>query len=142
MKKLPVEVGLWKFYVDNYPLGIALRRSPQDEGPGVYAKPRVMFRPMQKIDCDRKVTAPNGVNFFRVQATTGWVFDKRIGENGNESLMMLPSTKITKGLFAYEVLGRPKDKSLAVRNRTLVHDECKTSRELMKGEVVVADVIR
>ena len=42
-EKVPLEVGFWSFYVDNYPNNIALRQHPTDN---------------------------NGVNFYCVQAWT------------------------------------------------------------------------
>ena len=76
MKRISVSVGFWSFFVSNEPSGIALRRHPIDridmriEG--------VAYQPMQKIHCDRKVEHPStGINFYRVQGTEGWVFDRR-----------------------------------------------------------------
>jgi hypothetical protein len=136
MKRLAVEEGLWTFYADNYPAGIALRRHPHDDGyddESIKVVPRTSFLPMQKIYCDRKVTHPKtGVDFYRVQGTEGWVFDKR-----GEDFMMLPESKIQTGLFAYRSIG-----PIAVRRKTNVGDKMKTGRVIADDEIVVADLIR
>lgn len=143
MKRMPVEVGLWTFYGDNYPAGIGLRNHPIDQlhngsKAELHLKPRDVILPMQKVYCDRKVTAENGIHFYRVQGVVNaWVFDRRKKDNGTMSTMLLPESKIRIGLFAYRVLQR-----LAVRKHPDVSEEAKSSMSIGPDKIVVADAIR
>jgi len=133
MKSVNIEDGLWTFYADNFPTGIALRSLPNDRMENI-SKPEIMFFPMQKIVCDRKVTHPTtGVNFYRVRGTAnGWVFDKR-GDN----FMMIPESKITEGLFVYKALV-----DVSVRSEPNTSREYSTPLSLNKDELISVNAVR
>ena len=96
-------IGLWCFYIDNDDNGMDLRRHPYDGSPHV--DPKVFYPSMHMVYCDRKVIHPsNGVTSYRVQGTNGWIFDKRLDNEGRFTSMMLPDSFVKTGLFAYEVL--------------------------------------
>jgi hypothetical protein len=103
LERVPVTIGLWCFYIDNDDTEMALRRHPYDGSPRV--DPKVTYQSMQMLYCDRKVIHPsNGVTSYRVQGTNGWIFDKRLDNEGGSTSMMLPDSFVKTGLFAYEVL--------------------------------------
>ena len=131
MKEMLVEKGLWTFVADNYPNGIALRSGPNDHA-DTFVEPAVVYYPMQRIVCDRRIRGPDGADFFRVQGTDGWVFDKR-----GDSFMMIPETSVDKGLFVY----RAKT-ALAIRSDTSIGDSQMTSFSVSQDEMVAVDVIR
>lgn len=77
MEEVPVEPGRWVFRVANAPAGIGLRRHPIDSQE---YRTGVTYKPGTTVVCDRKITSPSRVNFFRVEGTEGWVFDTRDGD--------------------------------------------------------------
>ena len=132
-----VEVGLWTFYADNCPSGIAMRRHPIDcSGDDIKQRvaPQVRFLPMQKLFCDRKVTSDAGVNFYRVQGTDGWVFDKR-----GDRHMLLAERLVRTGLFAYQVVDKG---SVGIRNIPNVGDVHKTKSGVSNGDIVAVNAVR
>jgi hypothetical protein len=141
MRQVPVKIGLWAFFVDNFPVGQHLRRHPTDRRDLLVFeqltdeqnnKP-LTYMPQQKIYCDRKVTHPDTqVNYYRVQGTTGWVFDQR-GEN----IMLIDASRIRTGLFAYRALTE-----IAIRSQTYLGDEYKTKRSVQQHDIVAVDVVR
>ena len=138
MARIPVTVGLWCFVVDNFTAGIALRRHPIDRGDIVVMD--VSYEPMQKIYCDRKVKHPStGVNFYRVQGTEGWVFDRRPSstENGEDVYMLLEENMVETGLFVYECTER-----ISIRSEPYVSDDVRTDLTVAKGDLVSINVIR
>ncbi|KAG7363031.1 hypothetical protein IV203_026391 [Nitzschia inconspicua] len=137
MERVPVERGLFTFYVDNCMTGIALRNHPVDRE-SVKVK-TVSYKPMQKIVCDRIVKHPvTGVNFYRVQGTEGWVFDKRLNKNGDIiHSMLLPEDNVEEGLRVYECLD-----PIAIRSIPDVKDSCKIDRIIEAGELVATNVSR
>jgi hypothetical protein len=74
MKRLECKTGLWSWYVDNYPVGITVRRHPLDSAdllPTERQQHQHLQRlwPFQKIYCDRQVVHPvTGVTFYRLQS--------------------------------------------------------------------------
>jgi len=138
---LDVEVGLWCFYADNYPSGIGLRSHPNDIITDILHYTGYKFLPMQKLYCDRKFRNEEGVNFYRVQGSFGWVFDKRrvIGEGdaSTTTTMLNDETLVKKGLMVYRAL-----QNLAIRNKTNVGDESKTSSFVNEGSLISVDCIR
>lgn len=133
-----VEKGFWCFYIDNFPVGMALRNHPIDRSDYELVKkiPAVCLKPMQKVYCDRRVAAKNGVNFYRVQQepehTPAWVFDRR-----GSTHMMIPESMVEMGLFAYQSLGR-----LGIRSLPQVGKDSKIGRGVESNEYVVCDCIR
>jgi hypothetical protein len=94
LRRLDVERGLWAFYIDNHCTNDA---DTDADGAGVGVGGQLVLRhpvesqdlhmefngqavhllPMQKVYCDARVLHPStGVNFYRIQGTTGWIFDR------------------------------------------------------------------
>ena len=144
MQRLPVISNmLWTMYADNCPGGQPLRRHPVDRD-DLAMKPDVVYRPMRKLYCDKKVLSPDtGVAFYRVQGTNGWVFDKRMKNEGDTAghqqyvSMLLPESHVKLGFFAYRTLGH-----LAARTRTDLNDSSPMTTIFEAGQIVIADVIR
>eukprot|EP00978_Attheya_sp_CCMP212_P007899 scaffold18354_cov48-Attheya_sp.AAC.4 len=136
MERLPVKDGLWAFHVDNYPVGMALRRHPFDNSPHI--EPKMLFESMQLIYCDKQVTAPNGASSYRVQGTDGWVFDQRLREQGSKTITLLPESHVRSGLFAYQVLSN----RIGIRNSPNVDLDKKTERVVEPGDIICCDIIR
>lgn len=139
MKRIPVSSGLWCFFVDNCPVGMALRRHPIDR-----ADMRVKtgtYQPMQKIYCDRKVQHPDtGVNFYRVQGTEGWVFDRRVtGDEGEHRHMLLAENMVSRGLFVYECIDK---NGVCIRDKPDVGTDSRTDLSIKCGELVSVDAVR
>jgi ribosomal protein L44E len=80
LKEILVETGSWTFKILNHPTGLGLRRQPIDRCGKGDMKYETVYDPNTKVKCDRRVAAPTGVNFYRVQGTQGWIFDRRGGE--------------------------------------------------------------
>ena len=92
---------------------------------------------MQKLYCDRRVQR-NGVNYYRVQGTKGWVFDVRPHKDQNKTrFMLLDESMVQKGLLAFRALG-----ALSVRKKPTISDDDRTSRIVQQGDLIVVDVIR
>ena len=135
MVELPVETGLWCFYVDNS-VGLALRSHPIDS-PNNHVE-GVTYEPMQKIYCDRKVVnTGTGVCFYRVQGTEGWIFDRRFNSNNEICHMLLDESMVEKGFFVYQALV-----NIAIRREPDTADNSRTSRAVSKGDLVSTDVVR
>jgi len=138
MRQVPVQSGLFSFYVDNFPAGIHLRRHPTDRADlkscVVTDKPHpVAYLPQQKIYCDRRVTHPDtGIHYYRVQGTTGWVFDRR-----TQAVILLEAAAVKTGLFGYRAL-----KGVSIRSKCQLGDDFKTHRIVQEGELVAVDVVQ
>jgi hypothetical protein len=141
MLQLKVTSGLWAFFVDNFPVGQHLRRHPTDRRDLLVfehlideqSNKPLTYLPQRKIYCDRKVTHPDTqVNYYRVQGTTGWVFDRR-GKN----VMLIDASQVRTGLFAYRAL-----RGISIRATTFLGEEFKTSRSVQKDEIVAVDIVR
>lgn len=137
MKRISVQTGLFTFFVDNVPTGISLRHHPVDR-PNVRVE-HVVYRPMQKIVCDRKVTHPvTGVNYYRVQGTEGWVFDIRPLREGGVHSILLPEELIEEGLQVYECIV-----PVAIRLKPdIIKDSNCVDTAINAGELVAIDVSR
>ena len=78
MKNVPVSSGSWILKILNAPVGVGLRRHPivcQDK---LYP---VVYPTGSMVQCDQKVSAVDGTNFFHVTGTRGWLFDRRGSTN-------------------------------------------------------------
>mmetsp|Transcript_36901 Transcript_36901/g.89613 ORF Transcript_36901/g.89613 Transcript_36901/m.89613 type:complete len:585 (-) Transcript_36901:75-1829(-) len=73
MREIFIETGFWNFKVVSS-AGIQLRKQPIDDFQ--YRFPTV-YSPGEILTCDRQIVGANGVKFYRVKGTPGWVFDKR-----------------------------------------------------------------
>ncbi len=136
MERLTVATGLWVMYADNCNVGIGLHCHPFDNSPQM--DPAVTYLPMQKIYCDRRVVCPtSGVKAYRVQGTEGWVFDKRIRNDGSVDSMLLPESSVKRGLFVYELLV-----PIGIRSEPSTCDESRTQLSIKTNELVACDVIR
>ena len=78
MEEVPVTFGSWRFQVVS-PDGIALRYHPVDNA--MHKIPEKVLGQNEEVACDRMVTSPSGVHFYKVQDSIGWVFDKRDGQD-------------------------------------------------------------
>jgi hypothetical protein len=145
-----VKTGLWVFYVDSYPHGIALRRHPVDRDTvtdvrGVGQQFGVNYHPMQNLYCDRKVMHPSSkVTYYRVQGTTGWVCDRvstfqrhRGGGGGEDELVLLEERKVKNGLFAFAVTT-----TVGIHSQPTTEPNFGTGFNVVGGEIVVANRIR
>jgi hypothetical protein len=135
MRRVHVEKGqLWTFYVGNFPYGLALRRHPIDRQDVVING--ITYRPMQKIVCDRKVRHPDsGINFYRVQGTDGWVFDKRLDEITEYKPMLYQEDMVKEESKVYECLG-----AIAIRVKPTIGDSFRTDLNILSGQLVAIDV--
>lgn len=76
LKQLPVERGLWTWYVDNFPTGVTIRRHPLDSAALLPTEQHQHQQlqhlwPLQKIYCDARVVHPiTGVAFYRLQSSS------------------------------------------------------------------------
>lgn len=134
MRRIPVESGLWCFYVDNTPTGIILRSHPVDRK-DVRVPHIKNYSPMQKIYCDRKVKQSH-VSYYRVQGTEGWVFDKRVSPSINN--ILIPEHLVKTGLFVYENISSI---GIGIRDRITVDLEYTTGMSVAPGELVAADMV-
>ena len=134
MKKLQVQTGLFKFYVDNYPNGTPLRTHPIDR-PETIDDPEIVYLPMQKIFCDRKVISDGKTVWYRVQGTNGWVFDQR----GDDQIMLISEQKVRAGLFAFHLVGKD---AYALRNDATASPEARTKYGYKKGDIIICDFVR
>lgn len=131
-KRLPVEKGLWAFYVDNVPCGTMLRSHPY-----IGSADLTRYRPMQLIYCDRRVVCPTtNIASYRVQGTGGWVAEK--GEDGTP--ILLPEHKVKVGTFAFEVAKGSDDIKLC--KEPSVGESSELPVSFKEGEIVICDVIR
>ena len=137
MKRMHVEQQqIWTFYGDNCPVGVGLRKHPNDH----YATLNETILPMQQVYCDARVVQDDtGVVFYRVQGTKNWIFDRRVDKATKKitDTMLLPPSKVTKGLFAYRSLS-----GIDIRTEPTTNDETRSSCSIKKGELCIADTIR
>ncbi|KAL7456672.1 hypothetical protein ACHAWC_008146 [Mediolabrus comicus] len=130
-KQLPVEKGLWAFYVENR---MTLKANPTGLYDTYYS---TVYEPMQLIYCDRKVISPvTKIASYRVQGTDGWVKEK--GDDGE--LYLRSENDIKTGLFAYEVA--EGSSPISVYSKPYVGDTIRLPVVFNVGEIVTCDVIR
>jgi hypothetical protein len=150
LRPIPVLDGLWTFYVHNPPFGLHLRWHPVDrdefrirfdEDPqlehlaGVADDGFVILLPTQKIYCDKRIIHPiSGVNFYRVQGTRGWVFDRK---PGHKKVFLLDEHVVRKGMFAYQNL---TNTPLEIRAWATIDDDARTGRLVHPTDVVIVDM--
>ena len=95
-KRLPVDKGLWTFYVD---IATNLLAHPHTYIPK-FADSSTTYMPMQLLHFDRRVVSPSTkIASYRVQGTDGWVAERV----DSEKIILVPDHKVKVGLFAYEV---------------------------------------
>jgi hypothetical protein len=150
LRHVPVLDGLWTFYIHNPPYGLHLRWHPvdreefrirRDEEPqlehlaGIDEDGFVVLWPTQKIYCDKRIIHPiSGVNYYRVQGTRGWVFDRK---PGHRRPYLLDEHLVRKGMFAYQNL---TDTPLEVRAWATVDDDARTGRLVHPTDVIIVDI--
>jgi hypothetical protein len=150
LRDVPVLDGLWTFYVHNPPFGLHLRWHPvdrddfrirHDEEPqlknlaGIDEDGFVILWPTQKLYCDKRIIHPiSGVNFYRVQGTRGWVFDRK---PGHRKPYLLEEHVVRKGMFAYQNL---TETPLEVRAWATVDDGARTGRLVHPTDVIIVDM--
>ena len=144
VEQVPVDKGLWSFYVDNEPVGVDVRNHPmdqlQDDASEIVLKQvGRTLPPMERIFCDRRVRGRNGVCFYRLQGSShaSWIFDKRIDENGFVGFMVHPDSLVQTGLFAYRAIA-----NISIREFSNICDDVKTSWCVKSNENVVCDLVR
>jgi hypothetical protein len=76
MEEMPTEKGLWALRVRNDGVGIALREHPADYQHN-RVSPEINYPDGYILFVDLKVKGTDGVVFYRVQGTRGWVFSNR-----------------------------------------------------------------
>lgn len=159
--QIPVESGIYGFYVDNAPNGLKTRYHPVDDSTELLPVEKMesnrllKLEPMIKIYCDCKVTHPvTGVNFYRLQIANSfyfpqWVHDKQCSSEPShqrpEIYKLLPCEKITetsnkRQQFAYQVL-----QGTVVRGRPDCTEEAKLIKlgyVVQKGDLIVGDLLR
>ncbi|KAL3906303.1 MAG: hypothetical protein SGILL_009323, partial [Bacillariaceae sp.] len=97
----------------------------------------IEYKPFQKIVCDRKVTHPvTGVNFYRVQGTEGWVFDKRLNGNAAYEPMLYDEDLVEEGLKVYECLF-----PIAIRLKPTIDEVLRYDEETKAGQLVAIDIV-
>ena len=130
-KQLPVEKGLWAFYVEKR---MTLKANPTGLYGTYYS---TVYEPMQLIYCDRRVISPvTNIASYRVQGTDGWVKEK--GDDGE--LHLRSENDIKTGLFAYEVAeGSPP---ISLYSKPNASDALRLPVVFNVGEIVICDVIR
>jgi hypothetical protein len=141
MRKVDMERGLFETYVDNFPHGQYLRRHPVTSSDLDYEVDgeAVLYQCGTKLFCDAKVVHPsNGIMFYRVQGTSGWVFDQKLGPDGiPERFMLLPSQQVCTGDFCYQVL---KDVKILPRPDSV--EKVRSTETIESGQLVSVDYIR
>lgn len=149
MRQIPVEVGLFSFFVDNVPAGMVVRRHPMDDSSDLLtteAENAFRLEPMQRIYCDAVTEHPvTGVRFYRLQgggknahATPGWVFDRKTAETGDDPIYyLLEANKVKTGLFCYKATS-----GAVVRHRPNCSELTKTDYAVLAHEMVVVDLVR
>lgn len=132
MEKVGVDIGLWKFRVLHY---VALRSHPNDKT-SHFVEPEITYYPMQKVYCDRRVATDNGVYFYRVQNTNGWIFDRR-----GDHFKLIDFDNVRMGLFAFRVLPVDGVSSIAIRTKPSTSEKSKTTWKVKANDVVAVDAI-
>jgi uncharacterized C2H2 Zn-finger protein len=138
MRPIPVQDGLWTFYAFNPGSGIALRWHPVDRQDvkimtnSSTTAESVDYYTTQRIYCDKMVTHPDtGVNYYRVQGTRGWVFDRR-----KRRTMLLGEDQVREGLFAYRCIKR-----IEARAFPSIEDKTRVGWSVKVTDLVVADFV-
>jgi hypothetical protein len=85
MKEVEIQDGCWDFQVANLPGGITLRAHPIDTD-DYFVKTETKYSPLERIQCDKEVHSPDGVIFYRVKGTTGWLPDRRFVRSRDKSV--------------------------------------------------------
>lgn len=130
-KQLPVEKGLWAFYVENR---MSLKANPTGFYETYYS---TEYEPMQLIYCDRRVISPvTNIASYRVQGTDGWVKEK----GGDGEPYLRSENDIKTGLFAYEVA--EGSSPISLYSKPNASDTVRLPVVLNVGEIVICDVIR
>jgi hypothetical protein len=130
-KQLPVEKGLWAFYVENR---MSLKANPSGLYDTYYS---TVYQPMQLIYCDRKVISPvTNIASYRVQGTDGWVKEK----GGDGELYLRSENDIKTGVFAYEVA--EGSSPISLYSEPSVSDTTRLPVVFNVGEILICDVIR
>jgi hypothetical protein len=150
MRQIPVETGLFSFFVDNIPSGVVVRRHPMDDTSDLLTSEtenRFKLQPMQRIYCDAVTEHPiTGVKFYRLQcggkgapATPGWVYDRKpaVTDNEHDIHMLLDASKVKTGMFAYRAVH-----GAVIRHRPNCSEASKTANAVLEGEIVVVDLVR
>eukprot|EP00242_Pyramimonas_sp_CCMP2087_P015997 CAMPEP_0198219562 /NCGR_PEP_ID=MMETSP1445-20131203/74947_1 /TAXON_ID=36898 /ORGANISM="Pyramimonas sp., Strain CCMP2087" /LENGTH=612 /DNA_ID=CAMNT_0043897007 /DNA_START=128 /DNA_END=1966 /DNA_ORIENTATION=+ len=91
MFRVRVRNGLWAYRVENEGVGLSLRQHPSQRS-DLKFMPERRFHDGCIVFADKKVFY-EGVNYLRVQGTSGWLFDLR---NGNETLVRLDKKTLEK----------------------------------------------
>jgi hypothetical protein len=150
LRQIPVEKGLFTFYVDNVPHGQSVRRHPMDDTSELLNTENcsMVLAPMTRIYCDYKVTHPvTHVNFYRLQnhsmhapPTPGWVRDRQPSQNEKERdvILLLPIDKVKEGLFAF----KPCCGGMAIRDAPNCTEHSKNGKAVQADEIIMADVVR
>lgn len=147
-REVPVEVGLWSFFVDNFPDGLRLGNHPMDElqwqwqNLNLEQVPKQVLKPMHKIYCDRRVEGRKGVHFYRLQhgqfQTATWVYDKRRKHDGDKQHhLLVPEGHVQHGMFCFRAI-----KSLKLRMFPLANKRNLTGRAIAPNDLFVCDIIR
>jgi hypothetical protein len=74
MEEVAIMQGSWEVKVLNPPVGVGLRRHPIDSQTKMF---KTIYPTDTLLQCDCKVVGHNGVAFYRVRNTMGWIFDQR-----------------------------------------------------------------
>ena len=85
MKEVVIHDGCWDLQVENYPDGVTLMAHPIDTD-DYFVKTDTRFLPLERITCDKQVHSPDGVVFYRVKGTMGWVPDRRFVSFGDKTV--------------------------------------------------------
>lgn len=89
MEQVPIRRGKWILTVLNDPQGLKLQKQPLDCPDNTMEGVTYAFGTI--VECDRKLSN-QGVNFYRVTGTTGWLFDMK---QGHPMLSLLKSDEVT-----------------------------------------------
>lgn len=131
-RRLPVEKGLWAFYVDK---DISLQAHPKSRIIQC-ADSDTRYLQMQLLHCDRRVVCPSTkIASYRVQGTVGWVCER----NESGEILLIPESKVKFGLFAYEVAA---GSDISLYNQPSVGLDTQLPVSFGVGDIVACDVVR
>jgi uncharacterized C2H2 Zn-finger protein len=145
MRSVHVERGLWAVYVDNFPHGQYLRRHPV-VSPDLELEvggQSTLYEPTTKLYCDARTThLLDGITFYRVQGTRGWVFDRKPLQKGDSvggrvRQMLLPDVKVREELLLYKAL-----EDCVIRLKPVTDSDAMTLEVIKAGEMVAIDYVR
>lgn len=145
MQEVPVQAGLWTFYVGNEPTGVGLRKHPMDKAQDgskgyIFDEDTSLnfLKPFEKVICDRRVVGSHGVNFYRVkgQPKTAWIFDRRYSKDNSVEMVLHPANQVREGLFAFEAMD-----DIAIRRQASISRKYKTKKGVSSNDIVVANLI-